>query len=101
MDVIRIHSAFSYIEESDVCEAMENFEDYRVRTGKGAKDRTTLKLKPASALRLKNRSVYTLVRLAELGPLKDDEDDTEDWSCSRYVVGEREVRQTVWIDNDK
>ena len=94
LDVIRIYSTFEY----DPTTKANNYFDFEA--GLGRKGRTVLRLKPSSALRLKGQIIDSLVRLAELNLLQDDEDNADDWGCSEFVVGEYEVRQVVWIEHD-
>lgn len=94
LDVIRVNSTFEY----DPTKKKNNWFDFTA--GLGWKGRTVLRLKPSSAQRLKGQIMDTLVRLAELSPLRDDEDDADDWGCSEYVVGDYEVRQVAWIEFD-
>lgn len=93
LDVVRVYSSF----EVDPATDFDNYEDYYAGQGK---KKTYLRLKPTSAQRLKGQIIDTLVRLAELSPLPDDEGDADDWGCSKYVVGDYEVRHVVWIERD-
>lgn len=93
LDVVRVYSTFDYDPITDT----DNSRDYKA--GRGWGKRRVLKLKPSSAQRLKGQIMNTLVRLAELTPLNDDEDDADDWGCSEYVVGDYDVRELVWIEH--
>lgn len=49
---------------------------------------------------MKGQIIDTLVRLAELNTLRDDEGGADDWGCSNYVAGDYEVLHVVWIERD-
>lgn len=97
LDVVRVYSTFEYDPTSEDLDEI-NYEDFKVGRNRG--NRVKLQLKPASAQRLKAQIIDTLVKLAELNPLQDDECDADDWGCSDYVVGGYEVRHVVWIERD-
>ena len=93
MDILRVYSTY----ETNPRNGDYNYFEYQAGRFNA---RTTLKLKPDSAARLKSQIVDSLIQLAENNPSGEAEDDTLDWSSSEFVMGDFEERQVVWIERD-
>ncbi|KAL3924081.1 MAG: hypothetical protein SGARI_006099, partial [Bacillariaceae sp.] len=93
MDILRVYSTF----DTNPQTGNDNYFDYQAGRRNA---RTVLKLKPASAARLKSQIVDSLIQLAENNRSREAEDDILDWSSSEFVMGDFEERQVVWIERD-
>ena len=93
MDILRVYSTY----ETNPHNGDYNYFEYQAGRFNA---RTTLKLKPDSAIRLKSQIVDSLIQLAQHSHTAEAEDDTLDWSSSEFVMGDFEERQIVWIERD-